>query len=175
MTEEPFDGAREDIELALPGDTIRKKHIATRASNRRQIIVLMVGDAEFVGYSIGLDGHTLQILELPSGEVSSVALEYIVSISDGKSFNELTRVEKDTVDRRTASFRKISHNWLVANWPNVYDRRDDNGEDHSPRINSKLVKTEYQARQEFADREKRLSGDADSEVRNGASEDGDQG
>lgn len=125
MTEEAFDTPGVGVELALSGDTIRKRHIATRASNRRRIVVLVVGDAEFEGYSIGLDDHSLQLLELPSGEVSSIALEYIVSITDGKAFNELTREEKDVVDRRTASFRKTSQTWLVKNWPNVYDRRDD--------------------------------------------------
>lgn len=115
----------EGIEVALPGDTIRRRHICTRAGNRRRIVVLVVGDAEFDGYAIGLDDHTLQILELPSGEVSSIALQYIVSISDGKPFSKLTREERDIVDRRTASFRKTSQTWLVKNWPDVYDRRDD--------------------------------------------------
>jgi len=123
--EETLDSAGHGIELALPGDTIRKRHIATRASNRRKIIVLVVGDSEFEGYSIGLDSHSLQILELPSGEVSSIALEFIVAITDGTPFNELTREQKDIVDRRTASFKKTSHTWLVKNWPDVYDRRDE--------------------------------------------------
>jgi len=131
--EDSLHGVGEGIELALPGDTIRRRHIATRASNRRRIVVLVVGDVEFDGYSIGLDSHSLQILELPSGEVSSVALEYIVAISDGKMFSELTREQKDVVDRRTASFRKTSQTWLVKNWPNVYDRRDDDGTHHPNR------------------------------------------
>jgi hypothetical protein len=158
--DEVLNSVGEGGELALPGDTIRKRHIATRASNRRMIVVLTVGDAEFKGYSIGLDSHSLQILELPSGEVSSIALEYIVSISDGIPFSELARPERDVVDRRTASFRKTSHNWLVENWPRVYDRRDDVG-DHRPgvpslRVNPRLIKTE------FTDREKRFSDNVDS-------------
>lgn len=124
MTEDVFEGPGEGIELALPGDTIRRRHIATRASNRRRIIVLTTTDAEFEGYSIGLDEHSLQILELPSGEVSCIALKYIVSISDGKPFIELSREEKDVVDRRTVSFRKISQAWLVKNWPSVYESRE---------------------------------------------------
>lgn len=124
-TEETLDSAGHGIELALPGDTIRKRHIATRASNRRKIIVLVVGDSDFEGYSIGLDSHSLQILELPSGEVSSIALEYIVAITDSTPFSDLTREQKDIVDRRTASFKKTSHTWLVKNWPDVYDRRDE--------------------------------------------------
>ncbi len=139
VTDDPFDSFGEGVELALPGDTIRIRHIATRASNRRRIVVLTVGDAEFEGYSIGLDGHSLQLLELPSGEVSSIALEYIVAISDGKTFGELSRDEKDTVDRRTASFRKTSQAWLVSNWPNVYDRRDEDEErsQHRQRLTKK--------------------------------------
>lgn len=125
MTEETFDNAGQGTDLALPGDMIRKRHIATRASNKRRIIVLTAGDSEFEGYSIGLDAHSLQILELPSGEVSSVALDYIVAISDGKPFSELDPDQKNTVERRTASFRKTSQTWLVTNWPDVYDRRDD--------------------------------------------------
>ena len=132
MVEETFDSGVKDgwpigkgTDLALPGDMIRKRHIATRASNKRRIVVLVEGDADFEGYSIGLDAHSLQLLELPSGEVSSIALKYIVSISDGKPFSELTREEKDIVDRRTASFRKTSQTWLVTNWPDVYDRRDE--------------------------------------------------
>lgn len=129
MAEETFSGPGEGVDLALPGDTIRIRHIATRASNRREIVVLVEGDAEFQGYSIGLDEHTLQLLELPSGEVSSIALDRIVAISDGKPFTALTRDEKDIVDRRTASFRKTSDGWLRTNWPKVYDRRDDDGQD----------------------------------------------
>lgn len=125
VTDQPFESVGKGIELALPGDMIRRRHIATRASNRRRIIVLVVGDAEFEGYSIGLDSNSLQILELPSGEVSTIALDHIVAITDGKQFNELTREEKDVVDRRTASFRKTCQAWLVKNWPNVYDRRDE--------------------------------------------------
>jgi hypothetical protein len=137
VAEESFSGTGEGVELALSGDTIRKRHIATRASNRRRITVLVVGDADFEGYSIGLDEHSLQMLEVPrSGrsddpwETSTIALEYIVAITDSVPFNELTPEEKNIVDRRTASFRKSSHNWLVENWPNVYDRRD-NSEDSS--------------------------------------------
>ncbi|HEY6021188.1 MAG TPA: hypothetical protein VIY48_15170 [Candidatus Paceibacterota bacterium] len=130
MTEEVIDGSGKGVELALPGDTIRKRHIATRASNRRRIVVLVLGDAEFEGYSIGLDEHSLQLLELPSGEVSSIALDHIVAITDGKTFGDLTREEKDVVDRRTASFRKTSQAWLVKNWPEVYDRRDEDGHGH---------------------------------------------
>lgn len=115
------------IEVALPEDVIRKRHICTRASNRRQIIVLVVGDAEFEGYSIGLDKCSLQLLELPSGDVSTIRLEHIVAITDGKPFSKLTPDEKDDVDRRTASFRKNSQDWLVANWPKVYERRDEDG------------------------------------------------
>jgi len=125
LTTTTLGASGEGFELALPGDTIRKRHIATRASNKRRIIVLVVGGDEFDGYSIGLDGHSLQLLELPAGEVSTIALQYIMSITDGKSFNELTREEKDIVDRRTASFRKTSQNWLVKNWPETYDRRDE--------------------------------------------------
>lgn len=126
MTEEVFGvgDPGNGIEVALSADVIRKRHIATRASNRRRIVVLVVGDVEFEGYSIGLDEHSLQILELPSGDVSSISLEHIVAITDDKPFNELTPEEKDVVDRRTASFRKTSHTWLVKNWPNVYDKRD---------------------------------------------------
>lgn len=173
VVDEAFDSAGEGIELALPGDTIRRRHIATRASLKRRIIVLMVGDAEFEGYSIGLDEHSLQILELPSGEVSSVALEYIVAISDGKPFNELSPAEKNTVDKRTASFRRTSHNWLVVNWPNVYDRRD-GGENHQnhPRADARPGRpslrntiTDHQARQEFIEREGVSDTHADSEVR----------
>lgn len=171
MTEETFDSAGQGTDLALPGDTIRKRHIATRASNKRMIIVFVAGDAEFRGYSIGLDNHSLQLLELPSGEVSSIALEYIVSISDGKPFSELTREEKDIVDRRTASFRKTSQDWLVRNWPRVYDRRE--GVDHperppamhQPRISGRLARADGQARQEYVNRERRLEEDVDSQVR----------
>jgi hypothetical protein len=136
------------------------------------IVVFVVGDAEFRGYSIGIDSHSLQLLELPSGEVSSIALEYIVSISDGKPFSELTRDEKDTVDRRTASFRKTSQDWLVRNWPKVYDRREgvmDHPERppvmHYPRVSGRLARADGQARREFAEREKELSTDGDSQVR----------
>lgn len=127
MAEESFglDDHGRGIEVALPDDIIRKRHICTRASNRRRIIVLVEGDAEFEGYSIGLDSRSLQILELPSGDVSSISLDHIVAITDGKPFSQLTAEEKDVVDRRTASFRKNSQDWLVANWPNVYERRDD--------------------------------------------------
>lgn len=127
MTEELFgiEDPGNGIEVALSEDIIRKRHIATRASNRRKIIVYVVGDAEFEGYSIGLDRHSLQLLELPSGDVSSIALEYIVAITDGQPFKELSPDEKDTVDRRTASFRKTCSNWLSTNWPQTYDRRDD--------------------------------------------------
>lgn len=138
MTNELFDGAGEGVELALPGDMIRTRHIATRASNRRRIIVLVEGDAEFTGYSIGLDEHSLQLLELPSGEVSSISLDHIVAISDGKPFSALTKDEKDTVDRRTASFRKTAHAWLVKNWPNVYDRREDEENRQRPNRTSYL-------------------------------------
>lgn len=179
-TEEVFDGAGKGFDLALPGDTIRTRHIATRASNRRRIIVLVEGDAEFEGYSIGLDKESLQLLELPSGEVSSISLKHIVSITDGLPFSELSREMKDIVDRRTASFKKTSQNWLVANWPNVYDRRDEpsypqeHARDRAPRINSRMVRREYQARQEFEDREKELSTDGDSQVRERAGEGRDQ-
>lgn len=127
VTEESFglDDSGNGIEVALLEDVIRKRHICTRASNRRRIIVLVVGDAEFEGYAIGLDSKSLQLLELPSGEVSSITLDYIVAITDGKTFNQLTPDEKDAVDRRTASFRKNSQDWLVANWPKVYEKRDD--------------------------------------------------
>lgn len=173
MTEDVFEGGPgEGLELALPGDTIRRRHIATRASNRRRIIVLAVTDAEFEGYSIGLDDHSLQLLELPSGEVSSIALEYIVSISDGKSFAELSREEKDIVDRRTASFRKTSQTWLVKNWPDVYESRDPSSRVVVPRdrssrvqrlaVNNNLVKAESQARQEHVDRERGLDEDGHS-------------
>ncbi len=166
MTEDIFEGPGEILELALPGDTIRKRHIATRASNRRRIIVLTVTDAEFEGYSIGLDEHSLQLLELPSGEVSSIALEYIVSISDGKLFTDLSREDKDIVDRRTASFRKTSQTWLVKNWPEVYEDRSpiSHYRDRPPRVpqpltNPKLARTEYLTRQE---NESRLSNDGHS-------------
>lgn len=130
MSDEEYDTPGEGVELALSGDTIRKRHIATRASNRRRIAVLMVGDAEFIGYSIGLDDYTLQLLELPSGDVHSLSLEYIVTISDDKSFNQLSTEDKNTVDRRTASFRKHSQTWLVSNWPGVYDRREGDEDRH---------------------------------------------
>lgn len=97
----------------------------------------MVDGSEFEGYSIGLDDHSLQMLELPSGEVSSIALEYIAAITDGKPFNDLTREEKDIVDRRTASFRKTSQTWLETNWPKVYDRRDDDDSSFRQRFNSR--------------------------------------
>jgi len=154
-------GPGEGVELALPGDMIRKRHIATRASNRRQIIVLTEGDAEFVGYSIGLDDQSLQLLEIPSGEVSSISLDHIVSITDGKLFTDLPRPEKDIVDRRTASFRKTSHAWLVTNWPNVYDQRgeadahrDRPREEPPPREpagNEQSVRQEYEQRRIFED------------------------
>lgn len=180
-TDETFDGAGKGIELALPGDLIRKRHIATRASNKRRIIVLVEGDAEFEGYSIGLDDQSLQILELPSGEVSSISLDHIIAITDSTPFSALSRDDKDTVDRRTASFRKTSHSWLVENWPNVYDRRDEphypqeHVREKLPRINSRVVRAEYQARQEFDEREKRSDPDGDSQVRERASQGGDQG
>lgn len=156
----------EGIDLALPGDLIRKRHIATRASLRRKIIVFVVGDAEFVGYAIGLDSRSLQILELPKGEVSSIALEYIVAITDGEPFSELTREEKDVVDRRTASFRKTCQDWLVRNWPKVYDRReDDAGQNHHRPGRTPYVSVRYggQSQQETKDR---VSTNADPEVRN---------
>jgi hypothetical protein len=159
-----------ETELALPGDKIRERHIATRASNRRRIIILMVGDAEFEGYSIGLDGHSLQLLELPSGEVSSLALAFIVAITDGKPFNALTPEEKDTVDRRTASFRKTSQSWLVSNWPKVYDRRDDDDSPYHnrPRMPRRQIRprVEYgQVAGDVFEVERRLNHDADSQVR----------
>lgn len=118
------DSVGEGIEIALPGDTIRKRHVATRASTKREIIVLVEGDSEFIGYSIGLDENTLQILELKSGEVSSITWDSIVAISDGTPFTKLTPDQKADVDRRTSSFRKTSMNWLKTNWPNVYDRKE---------------------------------------------------
>lgn len=121
---EDFDGVGEGLELALPGDMVRRRHIATRASLRREIIVLVVGGDEFSGYSIGLDEYTLQILELPSGEVSSIALDHIVSISDGTSFNKLTPDQKKVVETRTSSFYKTCQKWLTNNWPNVYNRNE---------------------------------------------------
>ncbi len=130
MSEEVLEGSGEGVELALPGDMIRARHIATRASNRRRIIVLVEGDSEFEGYSIGLDAHSLQLLELPSGDVSSISLQHIVAITDGKPYIELTPAEKEVVDRRTASFRKTSQTWLVKNWPNVYDRRSEDSSYH---------------------------------------------
>lgn len=144
MTDDAFDDPGEGIEIALPGDMIRKRHIATRASNRRRIAVLVEGDAEFVGYSIGLDEHSLQLLELPSGEVSSISLRHIVAISDDKPFTELSREDKDAVDRRTVSFRKTSQAWLESNWPNVYgDRgqhhRNPSSRDRQPTITSRRV------------------------------------
>lgn len=165
VVDEAFDSAGEGIELALTGDTIRKRHIATRASLKRMIVVLVMGDAEFVGYSIGLDEHSLQILELPSGEVSSVALEYIVAISDGKPFNELSPAEKNIVDRRTASFRRTSQSWLIENWPNVYDKRD-GGENHQshPRADARpgrpslrKISIDHQPRQELQERREEVS------------------
>jgi hypothetical protein len=178
-TEEVFDGAGKGFELALKGDTIRARHIATRASNRRRIIVLVEGDAEFEGYSIGLDSESLQLLELPSGEVSSISLRHIVAITDGKPFNELSREDKDIVDRRTASFKKTSQNWLVANWPNVYDRRDEEDSRGSyqnrqramsnpNRLSWRTTLADHQARQE-------VNTDVDSQVRERAGEGGDQG
>lgn len=138
--EESFglDDAGNGIEVALSEDIIRKRHICTRASNRRRIIVLAVGDAEFEGYAIGLDKKALQLLELPSGEVSTITLDYIVSITDGKPFEKLTREERDIVDRRTSSFRKNSQDWLVANWPGVYERRDDEGGHYQNRQRSTM-------------------------------------
>lgn len=125
MTEETFQSVGEGIELALPGDTIRNRHIATRASVKRQIVVLVAGDSEFEGYAIGLDAYSLQLLEIPSGEVSSISLDHIVAISDGVHFDDLSAEEKETVDRRTASFRKASQAWLLKNWPSVYGRHSD--------------------------------------------------
>lgn len=122
---EDFDGEGQGVDLALAGDTIMNRHIATRASNKREIVVLTVGDGEYEGYSIGLDENSLQILEIASGDVVTVALEHIVSIKDGREFEELTGPEKSVVERRTASFTKSSQNWLVKNWPNIYDKRDD--------------------------------------------------
>jgi hypothetical protein len=171
--EELFEGPGEGVELALPGDLIRIRHIATRASNRRQIVVLTADEAEFRGYSIGIDQHSLQILELPSGEVSTIALEYIVSISDGKSFSELTPPEKNVVDRRTASFRKTASDWLVKNWPKVYERRDSEDGHHQPSRQSP-GRPPFRSRYGQTDPEGRLSSYANSEVRHGASEDGNQ-
>lgn len=122
---EDLDGVGEGIELALPGDMISRRHIATRASNKRQIIVLTVGDGEYEGYSIGLDDHSLQILELKSGDVITLNLDHIVAIEDGKEFDQLAGPEKSVVERRTASFAKTSENWLIKNWPNTYGKRDD--------------------------------------------------
>lgn len=85
----------------------------------------MEGDAEFVGYSIGLDERTLQLLELPSGEVSSISLDHIVAISDDKPFAELSPDEQETVNRRTSSFKRTCQAWLVSNWPAVYEARGD--------------------------------------------------
>lgn len=133
VTQDELDGVGEGIDFALRGDIIRKRHIATRASNRREILVYTVGDAEFEGYSIGLDGHSLQLLELASGDVHSIALEHIVAISDGELFNKLSREDKDTVDRRTASFRKTSQSWLESNWPKVYDHREESNRPHPGR------------------------------------------
>lgn len=154
-------GPGEGIELALPGDTIRKRHIATRASNRRQIVVLVEGDTEFAGYSIGIDEFSLQILELPSGEVSTISLDHIVSITDGEQFQELSPEQKDEVDRRTASFRKTSHAWLVKNWPNVYDKRDGDGQGSAPpsRKRYDYVRPRHEVR-----RDERIEDDA-SQVR----------
>lgn len=169
------------IEVALSADIIRKRHIATRASNRRRIIVYVVGDAEFEGYSIGLDEHSLQLLELPSGDVSSIALEYIVAITDGKPFTKLTPEEKDIVDRRTASFRKLAQTWLVSNWPNVYDRRGgeedeallDQGPFRAPYVRPSRVRYGQQVggRPVVGKGVPRV----DQEVRNRTSEDRDQG
>lgn len=125
VTDDMFEGPGEGIELALPGDMIMRRHIATRASNRRSIVVLVEGDSEFEGYSIGLDEHTLQLLDLSSGDVSSISLDYIVALSDGKLFSELTPEEMNAVDRRTASFGKTSSKWLSENWPSAYRRDDD--------------------------------------------------
>ena len=181
-TEEVTDGSGKGFDLALPGDTIRARHIATRASNRRKIIVLVVGDAEFEGYSIGLDSQSLQLLELPSGEVSSISLQYIVAITDSTPFTELSKEDKDTVDRRTASFRKTSQTWLVANWPNVYDRRDEDDGHYqnrqramSPYGRPSLKRTvaEHQARTEYQSRQE-VNTDADSQIRERAGEGRDQ-
>ncbi len=141
VTDEVFDSVGEGTSLALSGTTIRMRHIATRASNRREIVVLVLGDSEFAGYSIGVDEESLQLLELPSGEVSSIALKHIVAITDGKPFAKLTTEDKGVVDRRTASFRKTSENWLVKNWPKVYDRRD-SGHSYARSVYSKPTATE---------------------------------
>jgi hypothetical protein len=177
VTEDAFDGPGLGIELALPGDIIRRRHIATRASLRRRIVVLVLGDADFEGYAIGLDGYSLQLLELPTGEVSSIALDHIVAITDGKPFNSLTPEEKNTVDRRTASFRKTAQDWLVKNWPKVYDRRDDDEEHHKSRQrpSGKPPYVRYgDDRSVTSQLGEGLSSDVDSEARNGTSEHGDQ-
>lgn len=171
MAHDGVESSGKGFELALQGDTIRQRHIATRASNRRRIVVLATGDAEFEGYSIGLDSKSLQLLEL-SGEVSTIALDHIVSITDGKPFSDLTREERDIVDRRTASFRKTSQAWLVSNWPNVYDKRegdsDHQNEPYRPsRPGLRRTVAEHRARQDYQDREK---AHADQEVRDGTSE-----
>lgn len=139
----------------------------------------MEGEAEFEGYSIGLDDYSLQLLELPSGEVSSISLDHIVAITDGIPFNELTRELKDIVDRRTASFKKTSQAWLVKNWPNVYDRR---GEDDDSRLSQGPFKSNYvrppRERHDYSKPHNtgtRSNFDADSQVRDGASQGGDQG
>jgi hypothetical protein len=64
VTEESFglNDAGKGIEVALSEDIIRKRHICTRASNRRRIVVYVVGDAEFEGYSIGLDSKSFNFL-----------------------------------------------------------------------------------------------------------------
>lgn len=165
---ELFEGPGEGIELAIPGDMIRWRHIATRASNRRAIVVLVLEDAEFEGYCIGIDKHSLQLLDIASGEVSSIALEYIVSITDGKTFDKLTPAEMGVVDRRTASFRKTSDNWLRSNWPGVYDRKD--GED-SHRQQRTYPRPPYVARYGQTDHEGRTSSHDNPEVRHGAGED----
>lgn len=147
VPDEMFEGVGKGIEFALPGDTIWKRHVATRAGNRRRIVVLMVDGSEFEGYSIGLDEKSLQLLEVPSGEVSSLAWQHIAGITDDKVFKDLTPSEKDMVDKRTASFRKLSQAWLVKNWPEVYDRREeDPSADRSSAFRRPPLPTRYAGR-----------------------------
>lgn len=178
MTDQVFDaGPGEGIRFALPDDLMRWRHISTRAINRRAVVVLAVDEAEFEGYVIGVDDYSIQLLELPSGDVSTIALGHIVSITDGKPFKELTPEEMGIVERRTASFRKTSQAWLEANWPGVYGQKKPAAASpfpHRQRVSRPPYgKPPYSVRYgQAADQEG--SSYADSEVRHGAGENGDQ-
>lgn len=101
------------INIAYPANQLVQRYIGSRQVQGRELKFFLSDGASRVGYVTGLDDDAVQITRVPELTSSLLSTAHIIEVEEtGRTFEELPEDQRESVQKFTKIFRRVSENEL---------------------------------------------------------------